>query len=76
MEQGDAFADEWTIVGTHTGPFPLPDGAQLPSHRQAAEIRGMELVQVRDGKVVIDNLYYDNMALLAQLGLIPVGATA
>ena len=40
------------------------------------EIRGMEYVQVRDGKIVIDNLYYDNVALLAQLGLVPPGATA
>ncbi len=30
VEQGDAFADEWTFVGTHTGPFALPDGGQLP----------------------------------------------
>jgi hypothetical protein len=36
----------------------------------------MELVQVRDEKIVIDNLYYDNMAVLAQLGLVPQGATA
>jgi len=33
-------------------------------------------VQMRDGKIVVDNLYYDNMALLAQLGLIPEGAIA
>jgi len=30
VEQGDTFADEWIFVGTHTGPFPLPDGSQLP----------------------------------------------
>jgi hypothetical protein len=36
----------------------------------------MELVQVRDGKIVVDNLYYDNLAVLAQLGLFPQGATA
>jgi len=26
VEQGDLFADEWTFVGTHIGPFRLPDG--------------------------------------------------
>jgi len=36
----------------------------------------MELVEVRDGKIVIDNLYYDAMAVLAQMGVIPQGATA
>jgi steroid delta-isomerase-like uncharacterized protein len=76
VEQGDAFADEWTTVGTHTGALTLPDGTQLPPTGKRVEVRGMEYVQVRDGKIVIDNLYYDNMAFLAQLGLVPQGPTA
>ncbi len=76
VEQGDTFADEWIFVGTHTGPFPLPDGSQLPPTGKRVEIRGMELVQVREGKIVVDNLYYDNMAVLVQLGLVPEGAIA
>jgi steroid delta-isomerase-like uncharacterized protein len=76
VEQGDAFADEWTFVGTHTAPFSLPDGSQLPPTGKRVEIRGMEFVQMRDGKIVVDNLYYDTMAVAAQLGLIPEGATA
>jgi steroid delta-isomerase-like uncharacterized protein len=76
VEQGDAFADEWTTAGTHTGQLTLPDGTELPPTGKRVEIRGMEYVQVRDGKIVIDNLYYDNVALLAQLGLVPPGATA
>jgi hypothetical protein len=31
---------------------------------------------VRDGKIVVDNLYYDNMAVMTQLGLIPEAALA
>jgi steroid delta-isomerase-like uncharacterized protein len=76
VEQGDTFADEWALAGTHTGPFALPDGTQLPPTGKRVEITGMEFVQVRDGKIVIDNLYYDNVAVLAQLGLIPQAATA
>ena len=34
IEQGDAFADEWVFVGTHTGPLVLPDGTELTSDRQ------------------------------------------
>ena len=71
VEQGDSFADEWTFEGTHTGPFPLPDGTELPPTGRRVEIRGMELVQMRDGRIVVDNLYYDNLASLVQLGLIP-----
>jgi steroid delta-isomerase-like uncharacterized protein len=68
VEQGDTFVDEWTFVGTHTGPFPLPDGTQVPPTGKRVEVRGMELVQVRDGKIVVDNLYYDSMTVVAQLG--------
>jgi steroid delta-isomerase-like uncharacterized protein len=75
VEQGGSFADEWTFAGTHTGPFLLPDGTQLPPTGKRLEIKGMELVQVRDGKIIIDNLYYDAMAILAQFGLLPQGVT-
>ena len=76
VEQGDTFADEWIFRGTHTGPFPLPDGTELPATGRKVEMRGMELVQMRDGKIVVDNLYYDNLASLVQLGLVPQAATA
>jgi len=76
VEQGDTFADEWTFVGTHTGPFRLPDGSELPPTGKRVEIRGMEVVQVRDGEIVLNALYYDNLASMAQLGLIPEGAIA
>jgi predicted ester cyclase len=74
VEQGDTFADEWSFVATHTGPFQLPDGTEFPATGNRVELRGMELVQVLDGKIVVDNLYYDNMAVLAQLGLVPESA--
>ena len=76
VEQGDSFADEWTFVGTHTGPFRLPDGTELPPTGKRVEIRGMELVQVRDGKVILNTLYYDNLAVAVQLGFVPESAIA
>jgi steroid delta-isomerase-like uncharacterized protein len=76
VDQGDAFADEWTFVGTHTGPSPLPGGTELAPTGRRVEIRGMEFVRVRDGKIVVDNLYYDTMAVAVQLGLVPEGAIA
>ena len=69
-EDGDRFADEWTFTGTNTGPFRLPDGTEIPATGKPVEIKGMELVEVRDGKIVVDNLYYDFMASVVQLGLV------
>ena len=74
--QGDLFADEWTFVGTHTGPFLLPDGTEIPPTGRHLEVRGMEVVELRDGKIVLNTLYYDMMGVLAQMGLLPEGAMA
>ena len=77
VEEGYAFADEWTFVGTHTGPLRLANGTVLPPTGNRVEVRGMEVVRVGpDGKIVVNNLYYDNMAVAAQLGLVPEGAIA
>jgi len=77
VEQGDMFADEWTFAATHTGSFLLPNGDTLPPTGKPVEIRGMEVVQVGpDGKIVLNSLYYDNLAVAVQLGLVPEGAIA
>jgi len=77
IEQGDAFADEWTFVGTHTGPLTLPDGTVLPPTGKRVEVKGMEVVRVGpDGKIVLNTLYFDNLAVATQLGLVPEGASA
>jgi steroid delta-isomerase-like uncharacterized protein len=74
--EGDKFGDEWTFTGTNTGPLRLPDGTEIPATGRRVEIKGMEYVEVRDGKIVVDNLYYDFLAAVAQLGLVPEGAAA
>jgi steroid delta-isomerase-like uncharacterized protein len=71
VEQDDAFADEWVFAATHTGPLQLPDGTKLAATGKRVEMPGMEFVKVREGKIVVDNLYYDNLAVVAQLGLLP-----
>ncbi len=75
VEQGDTLADEWTIVGTHTGPLVMPDGTELPPTGKQIELKGMELVQLRGGKIAVHRLYWDNMAVAGQLGVLPGAAT-
>ena len=71
VERGDTLAAEWTVAGTHTGPFVMPDGTELPPTGKQVQTRGMELVQVRDGKAAVHRLYWDNMAVARQFGLLP-----
>jgi steroid delta-isomerase-like uncharacterized protein len=73
IEAGDSFADEWTFTGTHTGSIRLPDGSEVPATGRRVETKGMEFVQLRDGKIVVDNLYYDFLSAVVQLGLVPEG---
>ena len=74
VEQGDTLAAEWTVAGTHTGPFVMPDGTELPPTGKRAELKGMELVQFRDGKVAVHSEYWDNRAVAGQLGVLPEAA--
>lgn len=76
VEADDRFADEFVFSGTHTGPLLMPEGSELPATGRRVEIKGMEMVVVRDGKMLVDNLYYDNVSLLLQLGLLPAPASA
>jgi hypothetical protein len=36
----------------------------------------MEVVELRDGKIVVNTLYYDMMGVVAQMGLLPSAAPA
>ena len=75
VEQGDTAAFEWSWVATHTGPLTMPDGTELPPTGKRIELKGMELVQLRDGKIVVHRMYWDNMAVAGQLGVLPEAAT-
>ena len=76
FERGDTIASEFTWAATNTGPLVQPDGTQLPPTGRRIVTKGMELVQVRGGKVAIHHGYWDSMALAGQLGLVPEAAAS
>jgi predicted ester cyclase len=76
VEQGDTVASEFTWVATNTGPLVQPDGTELPPTGRRLKAKGMELVQVRDGKAAAHRGYWDTMVLAGQLGLLPGGTTS
>jgi predicted ester cyclase len=75
FEQGDAIASEFTWTASNTGPLVQQDGTELSPTGKRIETRGMDLVQVRHGKVAVHRGYWDTMALAGQLGLLPEAAT-
>ncbi len=75
VEQGDTIATEYTSVATNTGPLVMPDGTELPPTGKQIETKGMELVHMRYGKIAMHHMYWDNMAAIRQLGLLPDSAS-
>ncbi len=60
-------AVEWRITGNFTGvPFQGID----PTGRRV-DIRGLDLLEIEDGKIVGNTAYYDGMSFARQIGLMP-----
>ena len=76
LEQGDTIVAEWTWAATNTGPLALRDGTQQPPAGKRIQIKGMELAQLRDGKISAHRMYWDGLAIARQLGLLPERTTA
>jgi len=75
IASGDWAVQEFTFEGTHTEALPGPTG-DIPATNRRLVGRGIEAIRVENGKIVQDNLYYDQVQLLTQLGLMPEAATA
>lgn len=70
-EEGGTYFGEFTLRGTNDGPLALPDGTELPPTHKTVELIGMEIGRVEDGKVTQHDMVWDNMAIMAQLDLLP-----
>jgi ketosteroid isomerase-like protein len=69
-ELGDTVVVEGVFSGIHTGPMVGPEGA-IPPSGNAVAFPFADFLQYRDGKCVSHRIYWDNVALLAQLGVVP-----
>jgi steroid delta-isomerase-like uncharacterized protein len=74
---GDWVAMTGTFKGTHDGTLSSPDG-DVPATGRTLEGRCSQFVRFVDGKSVEEHLYYDQIDVVTQLGLVPesAGATA
>ena len=74
FEAGDTIVVEGLYSGTHTGPLMTPTG-EIPPTGRHFEFPYVDILQARDGKVVSHRVYFDQVAFLAQLGLMPGAET-
>lgn len=72
IESGDWIADELTWSATHTGPINA-GGQTIPATGKRAQGPCVAVAGTEKGKIKRLSVYYDNMAFMAQLGLMPQG---
>jgi len=73
---GSVLVQEGTFMGTHTGNLTAPDGQVIPPTGHTIKAPYIEVYEVEDDHVVADRLYFDQVELLTQLGLMPAAAAA
>jgi len=72
---GSSFADEGVVTGTNTGPIAQPTGEPLPATGKVVRLPFGEFVELADGKVRRQRLYWDQLTALSQLGLLEMPQT-
>jgi predicted ester cyclase len=72
---GDTIVQEFTFEGTHEGTLSGPAG-DIPATNRRLTGRGVQILRVDNGKVADARLYYDQVQVMTQLGLMPEPATA
>jgi predicted ester cyclase len=75
VEQGDTVMVEGTFSGTHSGPLVGAQGTVPPTGKRVA-LPFADVFRIANGKIVEHRIYYDQMAFLGQLGLLPAPAAA
>jgi len=69
LAEGDRVLIQWRASGTHAERLATMTGQTIPPTRRSMTVSGVGLAQVRDGKIVREWSYWDQLSLLAQLGI-------
>jgi steroid delta-isomerase-like uncharacterized protein len=67
LASGDVVFAEGTLTGTHTGAFRTPEG-EIPASGKPVTVRYATMKRFREGKLVSEHLYFDQLEFLQQLG--------
>ncbi|MGI5492858.1 nuclear transport factor 2 family protein [Microtetraspora malaysiensis] len=71
VDNGDLAAEELMMVGTHAGTYLMPGGRAVPGTGRPIQLRCCSMCTVESGLIVSLRFYFDQLELLAQLGLLP-----
>jgi steroid delta-isomerase-like uncharacterized protein len=69
VAQGDQVFIHWTVSGTQAERLATVTGRTIPPTQRRASVSGVLLSAVRDGEIVREGWYWDQLSLLDQLGI-------
>lgn len=69
IESGEWIADQMEWTGTNTGPIEIPGQPPIPATGKQAQATAVAVVRTEEGKIADLKVYYDNLGVLAQLGI-------
>ena len=69
LAEGDHVLIHWMASGTHDERLATVTGETIPPTQRSVRVSGALLIEVRDGKIVRDWGYWDQLSLLSQLGI-------
>lgn len=76
VAEGDRVVEEARYTGTHTGVWRSPNGAEVPATGKKLDFPFVGVFRVTDGKISSIHIYYDQVEVLTQLGLMPAAAAS
>ncbi len=72
---GEWVVQEFTFEGNHDATLATPTG-DIPATHRHLKGRGVQILHVQNGEVADTRLYFDQVQVMTQLGLMPEPATA
>jgi predicted ester cyclase len=67
------YADEWVMKGSWSGTFPGGPLKGVPPSGKPFVVHGSSILEYQNGKLISENVYFDRLSLLGQIGALPPG---
>ena len=74
LVSGPWVIQEITVEGTHSGPLQTPSGTVSPTYKKVHN-EAVHCFRIENEKIAEARIYFDQLDMMTQLGLIPVPAT-
>jgi len=73
--EGEFVVEQARYTATHTGTWRSPDGTEVPATGRPLDFPFVGIFRVERGRISSIRIYYDQIEVFTQLGLMPAAAT-